>query len=145
MSLRKKKREIGNTHQRYQDVLVCFSHDSTKSWQRFFKKGFAHCFIILRQDNGDWLFIEPMTTGISARTISAPGLNYVDILKRRLKIRVVKISEPEKCFAMISTPFFWFQSCTVWCKYMIGIRAPWAITPKQLYNTLMKKFGGVEL
>jgi hypothetical protein len=130
---------------RYEEIFICFKRNSTKVWHKLLDDEFGHCFVIIKLRTGGWMILEPTVHGLDARLPSIPDIDYPMFLKNRLKVRVVKITQPEKCFAMITTPVFGWQSCTMWVKYMLGVRQLWVWTPKQLYNCLMKKYGGVEL
>lgn len=111
-------------------ALVVFADHTSCAWLRFLRRGFRHCFIVLRA-GPLWLACEPLKDRLELNVLALPvefdlaafyGAQGHHVLQGgRLPPR------PQRSFA--PAPL----TCVTVVKRLLGIRAPWVWTPWQLY------------
>jgi hypothetical protein len=114
-------------------VLVVFADDGGCVWLRFLRRGFRHCFVLLRAGSV-WLACEPLKHRIELDVLALPpefdlaafygAQGYRVLQGRRLP------SRPRRPFA--PAPL----TCVTVVKRLLGVYAPWVWTPWQLYAHL---------
>lgn len=114
-------------------VLVVFADHAACAWLRPLRRGFRHCFVVLRAGSL-WLACEPLKDRIELDALALPPnfdlaafygeQGYRVLLGRRLPPR------PRRPFA--PAPL----TCVTVVKRLLGIHAAWVWTPWQLYAHL---------
>ncbi|MBI2240414.1 MAG: hypothetical protein HYU59_06370 [Magnetospirillum gryphiswaldense] len=113
-------------------ALVCFSGVASLWWLRLLRPGFRHCFVAVRQ-GPFWVVTDPL----SHRT--AVWIEAVDDLagfyrRHQLVVVATRLVDPPK------RPVPWRPyTCVEAVKRILGLRAPWVLTPWQLYRHLQIK------
>lgn len=116
-------------------AVVVFSNACDLPWLRLLKRGFRHCFVVLRR-GGAWVVIDPLAhctmvdllPACLARDAEAVAALY---RARGLTAEVVAVGEPPPRLAPVR-PF----SCVEAVKRLIGRQAGWVFTPAQLHAHL---------
>ncbi len=115
---------------------VVFSDSTGLWWLRFLKKGFKHCYLIVRiQNNPDiWLEINPMSNQVYFFEYSTVfDINYIKHLQKDKGMTLVPVEfnqAPLKC-----APIGVF-TCVELIKRVLGIHKFFLFTPHQLYKFL---------
>lgn len=114
-------------------AVVVFSGASSLKWSRLLRAGFSHCFVAIARD-GDWIVCDPLlhrtelvvVAGLNAHDLAAwyqkHGLTALVTSTRRAPFRMAPIR-----------PF----TCVEAVKRILGIHAPFVLTPWQLYRHLI--------
>jgi hypothetical protein len=112
---------------------VVFSDHTSCAWLRFLRRGFRHCFIVLRA-GPLWLACEPLKDRLELDVLALPaefdlaafygGQGHHVLQGRRLP--------PRRRRSLAPAPL----TCVTVVKRLLGIRAPWVWTPWQLYVQL---------
>ncbi|MBM3565407.1 MAG: hypothetical protein FJX42_04755 [Alphaproteobacteria bacterium] len=118
-------------------AVIAFTDAMRPRWLRFLAPGFRHCLALVR-DAGRWTVINPMSHWTEITPLpAADGLDADDIaalLKAKgVAARVAAIVEPERRTAW-PAPF----TCVEAIKRLLGLRAPWVLTPAALARYLEK-------
>ncbi len=117
----------------YEEAYVVFEKDTNIKWLCFLKKGFRHCFIVIRQNNG-WLEINPLSNRLlivfhpDKNTQKAPF--FASDSNKFLFIEAKVLDIPPRC-----APLFFF-TCVEFTKRFLGIRDFFVFTPYQLYKKI---------
>ena len=124
-------------------TFICYEEPADLSWwQRFIKKGFRHCFII-HWNGAYWMRIEKLKGYHEPEALlflDSYGLGNENIKpyfeSKGYTCQNVELTErvDNKLRAI-----FALDSCVEYCKCFIGIKAPFAITPYQLYKLIEKR------
>ena len=113
-------------------ALVVFVDQAGLLCLRWLRKGFRHCFVIVRVDRG-WIACDPMShrTDLDlfgdlspdqlAHWYRSLGLNVVRTRIRSAPLRLAPV-RPYTCVEAV--------------KHVLGLHAPWTLTPWQLYKRL---------
>ena len=115
-------------------ALVVFSGRADLPWLRLLKRGFRHCFVLV--DFGErWIMVDPMSHYTAIEV--CPGMAAVDLaeelLRHGLTVVPARTARPEP------RPAPWRPyTCVEGVIRILGIRAPWVLTPRQLYRHLTK-------
>lgn len=116
----------------HEKILVVFSDDTDLWWLKWLKRGFRHCFVVMRL-GGQWVAIDPMAHHLQ---ITVPQLPTDFDLKNWFCAQGLRVierhPEPEllRCYPPI------FLSCVELVKRILGLRKPFILTPAQLYRYL---------
>lgn len=113
---------------------LIFSDDTDIRMLKILRRGFRHCFAIMQQ--GDrWILVDPRSNKTDIVLLPHPKcFNFPRYYTEQGKT-VLKIHDrptPNK----IMSPFP--VSCVEGLKRLIGLHAWWILTPRQLYNHLIK-------
>ncbi|MFA7431597.1 MAG: hypothetical protein WCZ23_15670 [Rhodospirillaceae bacterium] len=117
-------------------AVVVFSDAGDLPILRLLKRGFRHCFVVLRR-GGAWVVVDPL----AHRTVIdlVPGslareAEDVAAFYRRcgLSAVVAPVAEPGRRLAPVR-----FHTCVEAVKRLLGRRAPLVFTPAQLYGHLL--------
>lgn len=115
------------------DALVVFTGDTEIAWvRRWLRAGFRHCFVLVRR-GGRWISFDPLAHRIDLDVPDVPeGFDMGGWLRAQgftvVRARVDRAPAPPALFA----PF----SCVEAVKRVLGLRAPWVVTPWRLYRHL---------
>jgi len=98
-------------------------------WDIFTGKGFRHCYAF-RWDGWNWIVVDSISSGTEVCIL--PFGNEVDLPAKIVEdgqkvVYVVKQKHNKFIFRGILT-------CVSSVKHLLGIRAWWVVTPKQLFN-----------
>ena len=116
-------------------ALVVFSGQADLKWLRMLKPGFRHCFVVI-ENHGRWILYNPLSHRTEITVLeSATG---TELMKgyRGQGLRVV----PWLFRPVRKKPAPWgLYTCVEAIKRILGIHAPWIITPWNLYKFLINK------
>jgi len=114
-------------------ALVVFVDETACPWLRPLRRGFRHCFVVLRA-GPLWLACEPLKDRIELDALDLPPGFDLGRFYSRQGHRVLLGRRPPP------RPKSWFALAPVTCvtvvKRLLGIRAPWVWSPWQLYSHL---------
>ena len=114
-------------------VLVVFVDETACPWLRPLRRGFRHCFVVLRAGSL-WLACEPLKDRIELDVLDLPHAFDLAGFYSRQGHRVLLGRRPR----LGSRPRFAPAplTCVTVVKRLLGIRAPWVWSPWQLYSHL---------
>ena len=114
-------------------VLVVFVDATACPWLRPLRRGFRHCFAVLRA-GPLWLACEPLKDRIELDVLDLPDGFDLGAFYSRQGHRVLLGQRP----GLESRPRFAPAplTCVTVVKRVVGIRAPWVWSPWQLYRHL---------
>jgi len=121
------------------DWLVVFVDSGRfNMWDIFTSKGYRHCFAI-RWDGYNWVMIDPMGSWLEVQVLPyGPEDNVAEMMRDRgYRVGYVRKSRRDRFI------FRGFMTCVSTVKHLLGIRAAWVITPKQLHNYIIRKQYGI--
>jgi hypothetical protein len=114
-------------------VLVVFADHAGCPWLRPLRRGFRHCFVVLRAGSV-WLACDPLKDRIELDALDLPGQFDLAAFYREQGHRVLVGQRPppgtRRHFALAPL------TCVTVVKRLLGIDAPWVWTPWQLYTHL---------
>ncbi len=111
------------------DVLVGFVGHADLWWLRLLRPGFRHCFAVIRQ-GPFWVVIDPMSHHTLVRVESCPELMEFYV-SRGITVVATRLRPPPR------RPAPWRpHTCVEVVKRLLGLRAPWVLTPWQLHKFL---------
>ena len=115
------------------DAVVVFSGDSKHPLAKWLRPDFQHCFVVVRDDKGPWLLVDP-AAGVPR--LSVIGLNDFDVVGfyRKMGLTVVETTRSDEPFYLPLT----VANCVGMVKVVIGLRAPLIVTPYALYRRLTR-------
>lgn len=116
-------------------ALVVFVDQGAGPWLRPLKQGYRHCFVALRQEPRLWLICDPLKDRIE---ITAAEVERVALAEtyRAAGHRVwsgTTFPGPARPRARVPGPL----TCVAVVKRLIGVSAPWVVTPFQLHRHLL--------
>ena len=114
-------------------VLVVFADHAGSPWLRALRRGYRHCFVVLRA-GPLWLACEPLKDRIELDALELPSGFDLAAFYRDQGHRVLLGERPlprtRRRFALAPL------TCVTVVKRLLGIDAPWVWTPWQLYSHL---------
>jgi hypothetical protein len=114
-------------------VLVVFADHAGCPWLRPLRRGFRHCFVVLRAGSV-WLACEPLKDRIELDALQLPAGFDLAAFYREQGHQVLLGQRPSprarRRFALAPL------TCVTVVKRLLGIDAPWVWTPWQLYAHL---------
>lgn len=114
-------------------VLVVFADHAGCPWLRALRRGYRHCFVVLRAGSV-WLACEPLKDRIELDALDLPSEFDLAAFYRQQGHRVLLGQRPSpttrRRFALAPL------TCVTVVKRLLGINAPWVWTPWQLYSHL---------
>jgi len=115
------------------NALVVFMGDVSIRWAKLLRPGFRHCFAVVGR-NEHWVIFDPMSNFTNLGVFSGPSVDDVAEWYRQFGFTVVRTAvRREQSPAAEWRPF----TCVEAVKRVLGIRAPWVITPWQLYRHIV--------
>jgi hypothetical protein len=114
-------------------VLVVFADHVACPWLHPLRRGFRHCFVVLRAGSA-WLACEPLKDRIELDALELPSEFDLASFYRTQGHRVLLGERPlpRKRRRLALAPL----TCVTVVKRLLGIDAPWVWTPWQLYQHL---------
>lgn len=129
-----------NSFGQYQRAWVAFTDERRIWWLGWLRPGFRHCFALLN-DSEHWLAVEPLASCMEITVLPTPAdFNLPDWLRGQGH-HVVEAMLDRR---LIHPAPFAFLNCVEVVKRVLGIRAPWVITPYLLYQHLQQKFSATQ-
>jgi hypothetical protein len=123
-------------------VLVVFADHVACPWLHPLRRGFRHCFVVLRAGSV-WLACEPLKDRIELDALELPSEFDLASFYRTQGHRVLLGQRPlpRKRRRFVLAPL----TCVTVVKRLLGIDAPWVWTPWQLYAHLRRPEHGFRL
>jgi hypothetical protein len=114
-------------------ALVVFADHVDCAWLTFLRPGFRHCFVVLRAGSL-WLACEPLKDRIELDALALPpGFDLAAFYAAQgHRVLEGRRPPPRPRQAFAPAPL----TCVAVVKRLLGIRAPWVWTPRQLYAHL---------
>lgn len=100
---------------------------------RLLRRGFGHCFVVLC-DGHFWIIVDGQE-GVPFVRVVAPAECDIAAFYRAEGCTVVETEQG----AVPPVGPLAVANCTGLCKALLCIRAPWVLTPRQLYRRLTKR------
>jgi hypothetical protein len=114
------------------EAWVCFSGETELWWLRALKKGFRHCFAIVRNDH-HWMAIDPLSPHLEIMILPIPQSFDLPVWLQKNNMTLVRA--PIRRDLKQPAPLFLF-SCVEVIKRFLGIHRRRIVTPHQLYTFL---------
>lgn len=120
-------------------ALVVFVNHAECRWLRGLRPGFRHCFVTLR-DGATWLCCDPLKDRIELAIL--PVTPWFDLPRFYAKrghtvlLGSTKPDLPRRPLAIAPL------TCVTIAKRLLGVRAPWVLTPWQLCQLLQDRTHG---
>lgn len=116
-------------------AVVVFTDTTELWWLRLLTPGFRHCFVVLRR-GGAWVVIDPLAhythVDLAPACLARSAEDIAAAYRAKGLIAVItEVQEPRRSLAPIR-PF----TCVEAVKRILGRRAPWVVTPWQLFRLL---------
>ena len=119
----------------YARALVIFGGRCGVWWLRWLKPGFRHCFAAV-DDGRQWLTIDPLLHRLEIR---ASGLaSDFDLAAAYRAMNLVVVGVAPSAVRRRTAPIGLF-TCVETVKRLLGFRAPWILTPRQLHRFLERR------
>ncbi|HEX6143365.1 MAG TPA: hypothetical protein VFZ01_11635 [Geminicoccaceae bacterium] len=117
-------------------VAVVFVDQGAGFWLRPLKPGYRHCFVALRQQPGLWLICDPLKDRIEISAVEVErDVELADIYRAAGHRVWLGTSLPRAARPRASVPGP--LTCVAVVKRLIGLGAPWVVTPFQLHRHLL--------
>jgi len=114
------------------EIFVVFTDQTDLWWLKFLRRGFRHCFIILRFAD-IWISMDALAHKTEVMRIDLPdGFNLPKWLESQGDLVVICPKHPAKPQALWPSIF----SCVEAVKRVLGLREAFILTPWQLYKFL---------
>jgi hypothetical protein len=114
-------------------ALVVFVDHSDCRWLRHLRTGFRHCFVALRE-RGVWLTCDPLKDRIELSLLPIPAdfdlARFYADCGHTVLLGQTRPDLPRRAFAIAPL------TCVTIAKRLLGVRAPWLLTPWQLCRHL---------
>jgi hypothetical protein len=113
-------------------ALVVFVDQTGLPCLRWLRRGFRHCFVIVRAEQG-WIVCDPMSHRTNLNIVGDFTADELDHFYRSLGLKVIRTQvrrTPPRIAPM--RPY----TCVEAVKRVLGLHAPWILTPWQLYKKL---------
>jgi hypothetical protein len=118
-------------------AIVVFAHETRLAKLRWLKHGFRHCFVAIAQA-GDWIIYDPLSSHSILTVLRGVEAEQLVSWYRRLGLTVIATRQrvPPHRPAPVR-PY----TCVEAVKRVLGLHAPWVLTPWQLYRHLGRHAG----
>ena len=114
-------------------ALVVFVNRADSLWLRGLRPGFRHCFVALR-DEGTWLACDALKDRLELSVLPiSPEFNLASFYAKRghtVLLGTTRPNLPRRPLAVAPL------TCVTIAKRLLGVRAPWVVTPWQLCRHL---------
>lgn len=114
-------------------VLLVFCHDTDLPWLRFLRPGFRHVFAAMPVAGG-WITLDPLSNRLELAFHPLPdGSDLAGWFRQRgHHVLAARRRPPSSAIPFPLTPL----TCVGVVKRLLGLRAPFVLTPWQLYRHL---------
>ena len=120
-------------------ALAVFVDHTECGWLRRLRPGFRHCFVALR-DGAIWLCCDPLKDGIELSILPvAPWFDLAHFYAERGHTVLLGTTQPNLPRRPLAIAPL---TCVTIAKRLLGVRAPWVITPWQLCRLLQDRTHG---
>lgn len=114
-------------------ALVVFVGHADCRWLGFLRAGFRHCFVVVR-DGGAWVTCDPLKDRIELSLLPLrPDFDLAAFYAGRghtVLLGLTTPGRPRQPFGVAP------MTCVTVVKRLLGVRAPWVVTPWQLCRHL---------
>jgi hypothetical protein len=118
----------------YARALLVFSGRTGVAWLRWLRSGFRHCFVAV-DDGLEWLTVDPLLHRLEVRASGLPSGFDLAGEYRQMGLTVAEVIPAPVPLRRAPLGLF---TCVETAKRLLGIRAPWVITPWQLYRLVSR-------
>ncbi len=122
-------------HDGGQRVWIGFGGRADQLWLRPLRRGFRHCFALLRDDAG-WVLLDPLSGRLMVSHLSADATRDVPARYRAAGFAVLGPFHPAPPTRYLLPPLL-PASCVTVCLRVLGLRAS-VLTPYGLFRFLQK-------
>lgn len=119
----------------YPRALVVFGGRTDVKWLRWLRPGYRHCFVAL-DDGAAWLTVDPLLHRLEVRASGLPSDFDLASEYRRMDLAVLEMVPNPVPLRRAPLGLF---TCVETAKRLLGIRAPWVITPWRLYRYIARR------
>jgi hypothetical protein len=120
---------------RARPALAVFVDHAECRWLRTLKPGYRHCFVAVR-DGGSWLVCDPVKDRMELVLLTLPArfdlAQFYAGRGHRVLVGRTRPDLPRR--PLLPTPL----TCVAVVKRIVGVRAPWVLTPWQLFRHLSR-------
>lgn len=113
-------------------IVVVFSGATDLRWLQALKPGFRHCYAVLKNAGG-WLLIDPASHQTRIEYLGPMPLRRLLVGLQTAETTVVCCRRRDAPMRLAPIRPF---TCVEAVKRLIGIHAPWTLTPWQLFDHL---------
>lgn len=117
-----------------QQVWIVFGGAAHLGWQRWLRPGFRHCFAALHDDEG-WLVVDPLSRCLVVARIDVPAGFDLPAFYRRAGLTPLG-PFPAGEAGPTRLPALLPMHCVGICRALLGVQAPFALTPASLHAVL---------
>jgi hypothetical protein len=114
-------------------ALVVFVGHAESRWLRGLRAGFRHCFVVVREETA-WLVCEPLKDRFELTLLPVPARfdlqRFYAMRGHTVLLGPTRPDLPRRGLAPVPL------TCVTIAKRLLGVRAPWVMTPWQLYRHL---------
>lgn len=103
-------------------------------WDVFTSKGFRHCFAF-RWDGYNWILIDPLGSWLEVQVMPYTHEDNVPQMMIELGHKVLYVKKNRENRFILRG----IMTCVNIMKHLLGVKSWWIITPKQLYNYLVRE------
>jgi hypothetical protein len=116
-----------------QQALAIFVEHTDCCWLGGLRRGFRHCFVALRESSA-WVTCDPLKDRIELRALPIPAdFDLGRFYAERGHIVLHGLTRPGLPRGpAVVVPL----TCVTVAKRLLGVRAPWVLTPRQLWRHL---------
>ena len=111
-------------------AVVVFHGRRTRLWRRLLKPGFRHCFVAV-EHGGYWILFDPQEGRPELRVLAGADFDLAGFY-RQCGYVAVETTVRDAAYPLPVMP----ATCVAAVKRVIGLRAPWVLTPWQLCRRL---------
>lgn len=119
-----------------QQAWLAFGGGADQAWLRPLRRGFRHCFAVLREAEG-WTVLDPLSGRLLVVRLNLPVGFDLPAFYRRSGLAVLGPYAPAAPRASWLPPLL-PHSCVALCRSVLGPGAPFALTPHGLYRRLQE-------
>ena len=116
-------------------LWVVFSDDTDIGFLKMLKRGFRHCFVLIRQDR-TWILVDPRADMTEITILPHPAHFNLPRYFTETGKTVCRVPATMNAPRRIAPLVPW--SCVESVKRVIGLHARFTLTPYQLYRTLTR-------
>ncbi|MCW8915041.1 MAG: hypothetical protein OQK24_04215 [Magnetovibrio sp.] len=118
-------------------AMVAFGGHAEYKSLRLLRPGFRHCFAVI-ESQGNWVMYNPLSIGTQLDIWPAGSEETLCLWLEEHDYKVIMAEVKPLDLAPLPWSIF---SCVEAVKRVLGVRAPWIMTPWQLYKSLTKNDG----
>jgi hypothetical protein len=122
----------------YARALLVFSGRTGVAWLRWLRPGFRHCFVAV-DDGAGWLTVDTLLHRLEVRATGLPSAFDLAGEYRRMGLTVTEVVPAPVPLRRAPVGVF---TCVETAKRLLGIRAPWVVTPWQLHRLVSRTAPG---